>query len=118
MRILNGLLCLVLILFAAAQYNDPDALLWGAIYGIAAIWSGVAALRPQKLTRPQLRVLWSVCALAGLAGLVWYWPDAQRWWVIEVWWETESAREGMGMMIVVLALVAAGLPAMLRRAPA
>ena len=114
MRIVNGLLAAVLVLFAVAQYNDPDAFLWGAIYGLAAAWCGVAALRPGLLRRGPLRVLWGVCLLAGLGGLAFYWPDTPNWWVRDVWWETETAREGMGMMIVLAALVLAGT-AMLRR---
>lgn len=115
MRIVNGLFCLLLILFAVAQYNDPDALLWGAIYAIAALWSGLAAFRPRHLARPPLRALWALCTLAALAGLVFYWPDTPNWWLREVWWESETSREGMGMMIVAAALLLAGLPATLRR---
>lgn len=115
MRILNGLLCIVLVLFAVAQYNDPDAALWGAVYGLAALWSGIAAFRPRLLRRRPLRALWALCAVAGLAGVVWYWPQTPDWWVREVWWESESTREGMGMMIVLVALLLAGGPTVLRR---
>lgn len=115
MRILNALLCIILVLFAAAQYNDPDALLWGMIYGISAFWCGLAALRPGLLRLGPLRVLWAVCVVAGLAGMVWYWPETPNWWVREVWWETETAREGMGMMIVFAALLVAGLRTALRQ---
>ncbi len=116
MRIVNGLLCVVLVLFAVAQYNDPDALLWGLIYGIAAAWCGLAAFRPRHLARPPLRALWGVCTLAGLAGVAWYWPDAPNWWLRDVWWESETSREGMGMMVVAVALVLAGVPGALRSA--
>lgn len=115
MRILNGLLSIILVLFAAAQYNDPDALLWGVIYGIAALWCGIAALRPRLLRHGLLRGLWALCAMAGLAGVIWYWPGTPNWWVREVWWETETAREGIGMMIVFAALLVAGLRTVLRR---
>lgn len=118
MRILNGVLCVILILFAAVQYNDPDVLLWAGIYGIAAFWSGVAAFRPQYLKRPRPRGLWAGCALAGLAGMIFYWPHTSHWWVQEVWWNTETAREGMGMMIVAGALLLVGLQMMLVRRPA
>lgn len=114
MRIANGVLAAILVLFAVAQYNDPDAFLWGAIYGIAGVWCGVAAFRPGLLGRGPVRALWGLCLLAALAGLVFYWPDTPNWWVREVWWENEAAREGMGMMIVVAALLLAGT-AMLRR---
>ena len=117
MRLINGLICAVLILFAAAQYNDPDALLWGAIYGIAALWTGLAAFRPGHLARPPLRALWALCTVAGLAGVVWYWPDTPNWWLKDVWWESETSREGMGMMVVALALLLAGAQMALRRTP-
>ena len=115
MRILNGLLCIILLLFAAAQYNDPDVLLWGAIYGLAGLWCGVAALRPRLFRLGSMRALWALCAVAGFAGMIWYWPDTPNWWVREVWWETESAREGMGMMLVFVALLFAGVHTALRR---
>ena len=116
MRVANGIFCAVLILFAVAQYNDPDALLWAGIYGLAAFWSGVAALRPELLTaRPTLRALLGLSFVAGLAGLAWYWPDTPNWWLREIWWESETSREGRGMMIVVGALCLAGASVLLRR---
>ena len=115
MRIANAIFGAVLILFAVVQYNDPDALLWGAIYGLAAFWSGVAALRPGLFASRPLGALLGACLAAGFAGLAWYWPDTPNWWVKEVWWETETAREGMGMMIVVAALCLAAAGAFLRR---
>ena len=45
MRYLNGFFCILLILFAAVQYNDPDFALWFSIYAMAAAWAGVAAFR-------------------------------------------------------------------------
>lgn len=40
--------------------------------------------------------------------MIFYWPDVDNWWLKEVWWVEETAREGMGMMIdfAVLVLVA------------
>ena len=49
MRYVNGFFCVMLGLFAIAQYNDPDALLWFLIYAIAAAWAGVLAFRPSLL---------------------------------------------------------------------
>ena len=45
MRYVNGGLCAIMILFVIVQYNDPDFALWTVIYGIPAIWAGVAAFR-------------------------------------------------------------------------
>ena len=47
MRYLNGFFCVIMILFVAVQYNDPDYAIWMVIYGISAICAGVAALRPR-----------------------------------------------------------------------
>ena len=61
---LRWALAAVLIVFAMLQYNDPDALLWIAIYGVAAFWCAVAAQRRGLLTgTPVLRWL----AIASLA---------------------------------------------------
>jgi hypothetical protein len=113
MRIANGAFCVVLILFAAAQYNDPDYLLWGAIYGIAALFTGVAALRPRAFASGPFTTSYVVALAASFGGMVYYWPDTPGWWVQEVWWSTETAREGMGMMIVVAAMLVA-IPVILR----
>jgi hypothetical protein len=41
-----------MLLFVAVQYNDPDGPLWMVIYGVPAIWAGLAWMRPQLLLRP------------------------------------------------------------------
>jgi hypothetical protein len=118
MRVLCGMLSVVLVLFAAVQYNDPDALLWAGLYGIGALWCGFAAFSPDTLAwRPARLMLLATLALMAW-GLVAFWPDAERWWSIGVWWPEitgESSREGMGMMILFAAVLAAAAVA-LRRA--
>jgi hypothetical protein len=116
MRIVNGILCLVLILFAVSQYNDPDGVFWTAVYLVAAVWCGVAALRPGQMAVPAVRVVYGLSLAAAVAGVVVFWPDASRWWMQEVWWETETAREGMGFMIILAALLVAGTAILRRRA--
>ena len=37
MKIFNIFFCIVFILFAAVQYNDPDPYIWIPIYGYAAV---------------------------------------------------------------------------------
>ena len=115
MRILNGVMCVVMLLFAVVQYNDPDALLWATIYGLAAVWAGVAAFRTGALSGGTTRLLLALSAAGAIAGVLYYWPDTPHWWWTEVWWETETAREGMGMMIVLCALVLVSLTAATRR---
>lgn len=104
MRVISAVFCAFMILFAAVQYNDPDALYWGSIYGISAIWCGIAALRPAVFERPVWRGLLGLCCVLAAAGVAWHWPHTPGWWQKEVWWNTETAREGMGMMIALAAL--------------
>ncbi|MEM7267896.1 MAG: transmembrane 220 family protein [Pseudomonadota bacterium] len=108
MRIANGVLAALLLLFAVVQWNDPDGLFWIFVYGIGAIWCGIAALRPALYASPFVFGLYALTCIAALAGLFYFWPTTPEWWMQDVWWETETAREGMGMMILVIALIVAG----------
>ena len=105
MRLVNGLLCLVMVLFAAVQYNDPDLAFWIPVYAVAALWAGLAAYRPALLCG-----LWPSLGLAACLALavgltVGFWPGDAHWWRQEVWWQSETAREGMGLMIVTATLL-------------
>lgn len=115
MRVVNGLFCLVLALFAVVQFNDPDFLYWFVIYGLAAIWSGLAALSPGKLTTySALRGLFALCLIGAVVGTVYYWPSNTAWWTKDVIWDNELVREGLGMAIVTAGLIAVGLSWWLR----
>ena len=105
MRWINGLLAVLLGIFAAVQINDPDFALWMAVYGGGAIWCAVAAARPQWLQDSAARVLLTVCLIGAIAATIYYWPTEPDFWRQEVWWESETAREGMGMMIVTICLL-------------
>lgn len=104
MRIGFGLLSLLMLLFMAVQYNDPDGLMWMGIYAIPAFWCALAAFWRQcfKKIRVQL-ALWCSLALSAL-GVVYFWPLVPGFWRKSVWLDVESAREGMGMMIVLIVL--------------
>lgn len=115
MRIVNGVLAVLLVLFAVAQYNDPDGPFWVAVYGAGALWCAVAALRPAAGRHGGVRAVFGATCIAALAGVVWFWPRTPEWWRQDVWWETETAREGMGMMIIVVCLALAGLSLMRAR---
>ena len=43
MKIFNIICCVLFIVFAGLQYNDPDPLLWIAIYGYTAVLCYLAA---------------------------------------------------------------------------
>jgi hypothetical protein len=105
MRYLNGFFCVIMILFVAVQYNDPDYAFWMVIYGISAVWAGVAALRPAVLARDLYTAGLILTTAAAVAGTVYYWPTVPGWWRKDVWWNEETAREGMGMMIVTVTLL-------------
>ncbi len=104
MRYLNGFLCVIMILFVAVQYNDPDYAFWMVIYSIPAVWAGVAALRPAVLACDLCIAGLVLMTAAAVAGTVYYWPTMPGWWRKDVWWIEETAREGMGMMIVTVTL--------------
>ena len=111
----NGFLCVLLIAFAAVQYNDPDFYFWIPVYLLPAGLAGVAAYRPQRLRNPPLRAALLVCIVAGIVGTVWFWPTEEGFWHRDMWWESETAREGMGFMIVTVALLVVALGARLSR---
>lgn len=109
MRTTLGALAALLALFAAVQYDDVDGPFWAAVYGAGALWAAIGAFRPTWLRRRAVQGLLAASLLAVVGGIVAYWPQAEAWWRLDVWWHDESAREGMGFMIVgaCLTLVAA-----------
>jgi hypothetical protein len=105
MRTSLGALAALLLLFAAVQYDDADGPFWATVYGAAALWAAIGALRPRWLERRAVQVLLAASLLAVLGGIVAYWPQAEAWWRLDVWWHDEAAREGIGFMIVGACLV-------------
>jgi hypothetical protein len=111
MRYVNAVLAALMVLFAAVQYNDPDALLWILVYLVPAVFAGLAAVRLARLQSGTPFNLLAVALIAAMAGCYYYWPQTPEFWQREVWWETETAREGMGMMIATVVLAVAFLTA-------
>ncbi|MEM8947755.1 MAG: transmembrane 220 family protein [Pseudomonadota bacterium] len=110
MRAINGLFCLILVVFALVQFDDPDFLFWFVIYGLAAIWCGLAAFIPEVLTtHGTLRASFLLCLIGALAGTVYFWPTGADWWTKEVIWDNELVREGLGMVIVTIGLLSVGI---------
>jgi hypothetical protein len=105
MRVVNGFMCVLLAAFVAVQYNDPDFYFWMPVYVVPAVWAGLACYRPGQLSRPIARLLLGLSLAAAVAGTWWFWPREAGFWHQEVWWESETAREGMGMMVVTVALL-------------
>jgi hypothetical protein len=106
MRYLFAVMAVLMILFALVQYDDPDGALWMVLYGVPAIWAGLAWWRPHLLVGTPLLVLLAASLLVALALVVALWPPDEGWWRIEVWWESEESREGMGLMIGAAVLLA------------
>ena len=112
MRVLCGVMAALLVLFAAVQWNDPDPLFWGAIYAAVAGWCALAAFRPALMRTGVARGLLLVSLGLTAWGVVAFFPDAERWWSIDVWWPEQSgetSREGMGMLVAAAAMAAAAL---------
>jgi hypothetical protein len=104
MRYVLGFIAVLMLLFVLVQYNDPDGPLWMVYYGVAAIWAGLAAFKPRIFAGQVARGLLLASIIAAIGLTIFYWPPAEHWWDIDVWWESEESREGMGMMIVTLVL--------------
>ncbi len=115
MRYVNMLLGLVMVGFAAVQYNDTDALLWIVIYLVPAAWAFAAAFRLEQVrSQAGERLLWASLVI-GAATTVFYWPAMPGFWRKEVWWVEETAREGMGVMIAMAILLAVLATALIRK---
>jgi hypothetical protein len=83
----------LLSIFTIVQYNDPDAPVWIIIYGLPAIWAGLAAYRPGAFAQNEwLRGALGLNLLAIAAGAIYMWPNE-----ISTWWQKEEIREGLGL---------------------
>lgn len=107
MRLINGLLCLLMVLFAAVQYNDPDLWFWIPIYLVPALWAGLGAWRPGRLLEPLPSLGLAASLVLAVVFTAVYWPSDVGWWRQEVWVQSETAREGMGLMIATVTLLVA-----------
>jgi len=126
MRVVFGIICLLMVAFAVVQYNDPDGPIWVILYGVPAIWAGIAAFRPERLAWPTSRALLLISLATALILTVILWPPVGGWWRNQVWSMgfaagsdaarmAEQAREGMGIMIMTAVLLAVAARAFLSR---
>jgi hypothetical protein len=109
MRILSGIFGILLVVFVVVQWNDPDGPMWMVIYGIGATWCFLAAFHPALYSVGTVAGLFVLCLIASIVGLIYFWPQVTDWWDIDVWWPEvtgETSREGMGMMVLVLFMLA------------
>ena len=105
MRYLFMVLMCLMFLFAGVQFNDPDGVQWMAIYSVPGLWCAVAAFSAKVLESVLAKVALLVSIAASLAGVIWFWPLNPRFWTKDVWYNVETAREGMGLMIVFVVLL-------------
>jgi len=110
MKITNLILAVMFLAFAFVQINDPDPLLWIAIYGVMAVVCIMAAYK--YYIKPLLWIL-----LAGfIAYMIILWPGLQEWLRQEdkgVLFDEgmkmqfpyiEESREFLGLLICVIVL--------------
>ncbi len=102
-HLLNVLALLLYVFSTAVQYNDPDPLVWMAVYGLAAVACGVAWKRPLHWELPALLVVvalpWGSLLLAGAVGKA----NAQETFGVFSMGANPAAeeiREGLGLYLV------------------
>lgn len=109
LRSVNIVLTLWFLLNAVLQFNDPDPLLWIAVYGTVAIIAGLAVFRQFYL--PLITVTLVVC----LAGSLYLLPSVFELFLHHEPGEllsgmspdrpyVEEARESLGLLIATAAL--------------
>ena len=106
-----------MILFAIVQYNDLDAIFRITVHIVPAVCAGAAAFRLQVPRNRARQGLFGLCLMLAIVGSVLYWPQTPGFWGVDVWWETDTAREGMGMMITTLAIGVAVVTVAIDAAP-
>src|SRR5262245_52061638 len=94
MRTVHVILCGILLLFAALQYNDPDWYYWGPVYLLAALWSALAGLAPQLMRSPLARIAAPLSIALFLLGFASLAGQLGPGWLYD-----EEARESLGYLI-------------------
>ncbi|WP_149276374.1 transmembrane 220 family protein [Pareuzebyella sediminis] len=104
-KALSIIFALLFIWAAYLQYNDPDALLWYAIYGVAGLGSILFAVNRLGL------FLALILCLAYLIGTVALWPERFEGFTIGQGdiVNIERGREAFGLLIVALVFLMYGL---------
>ena len=100
-KIFSAVFTILFVWAALLQYNDPDALVWYMIYGIAAVASFLFFLGKLNLLVPV------VLTLAYLIGAWIFWPEQFEGVAIGMGNidNIEHARESLGLMINALVML-------------
>lgn len=113
----NVLMCLAFVFSVVVQYNDPDPLQWMALYGAAAVLSGLEIRRRVRPWWPTLVALialgWAATLAPRVLGKV---PFGAMFAEFEMHNQgVEESREMYGLLLVVLWMGAIALAAWRRR---
>jgi len=115
LRILNLLLCVAMLAFAASQFSRPDGWLWIGYFVIPAFWAFIAGFRHRAFGSVRwLGWLWG-CLAAWLVLLWRHWPQTPDFWRPPVWLHDAVARSSLGLVVAVATLVVALLTAYRKR---
>ena len=116
LRLLNFVLCLLMLGLAAWQVRRPDAWwLWAAAFVVPAFWAFIAGFRHRAFRSVQwLGWLWGCIALWGV--LLWRaWPSTPGFWRQSVWLHDAQARDGMSLLLGAAVLLVALVTAYRKR---
>jgi hypothetical protein len=100
-----GVFLIVMLGFAAVQYNDPDGPLWMLLYATAAVWCAIALWRPGTLRgTPALLALAALSIAVYVLGFLWeirtFNPDFLTRSMMSG--GVETTREAFGLLIAAL----------------
>jgi len=100
-KIISAVFTILFIWAAYVQYNDPDALMWYFIYGLAAIASFLFLLEKLFLAVPV------ILSLGYFIGAYIFWPDHFEGVAIDGGDinNIEHARESLGLIINALVMI-------------
>jgi hypothetical protein len=110
MRIVNFILFVMFLLFAAVQYNDPDPLIWILVYCYAAITCLLAGFKKYydsaTILGFTITIVWAITLAASiLVALKNYGSGSIFSFSMIKDNEVEEARESLGLFIVAAVLL-------------
>ncbi|MGB5499088.1 MAG: transmembrane 220 family protein [Maribacter sp.] len=97
-KFLGGVFAILFLISAVLQYNDPDPLLWMAIYGMAALVTLGFVFNKVSYTVP------AFVGLLGVIGFFFIFPDKYEGFALgkgDVK-NIEEAREAFGLLIIAM----------------
>jgi uncharacterized membrane protein len=109
MKIFNGILTILFILFAAVQFNDPDPIVWVIIYSAVAVISGFAVVGKYNknviVTVIGICIVWMLTLVPGVVDWIEEGMPSITGSMKAESPYIEYLREFLGLFIALLALV-------------